>query len=248
MELKNKTALITGSGAVGGIGGETARLFARRGASVIVTGRNTERGNAVVQQIAEAGGQARFVLADLSRFGDVKRLIKEAGDVDVLVNNHASFKSILLPTLEQQPDAVAETWDTNIQATYFLTAGLAPAMLRKEAGSIINISSIAGKIAMPNMSVYGAQKAALDSLTRSWASEFSDRNVRVNAVAPGTITSEAVSGIAGDAGMAVFASAVPMKRNASTSEIAEVIAFLASDRASFITGQTILADGGRSAI
>ncbi|MGW3984186.1 SDR family NAD(P)-dependent oxidoreductase [Streptomyces mirabilis] len=245
MELENRTALITGAGATGGIGAEIARTFAREGASVIITGRNAERGEEVVKEIRDAGGTVRFVLADLGNIEDVQRLVKEAGPVDILVNNAASYLNSFGPTVEQDPKAFSEALDTNIRAPFFLVAGLAPAMVEKGWGSIINIGSIAANITFEGMPVYGAAKAAAESLTRSWASEFGASNVRVNTVSPGTVKSDAVYGIMGDETFDLWASRSPLKRNAAPSEIAEVVLFLASDRASFITGQTIVADGGR---
>jgi NAD(P)-dependent dehydrogenase (short-subunit alcohol dehydrogenase family) len=247
MEFTGKTALVTGAGALGGIGAATAALLAQGGASVLINGRDERRGNEVVSEISEAGGQARFILADLSRLDDVERLADSAGEVDILVNNHASYREVLKPTFDQQPEGVAETWDTNIRATFFLTARLARSMVRRRTGSVISISSIAGSLAMPNMSTYGAQKAALESLTRSWALEWGPDNVRVNAVGVGNTKSDAVYGMMGEE-LEVMATRTALKRIASTNEIAEVVAFLASERASYVTGATVAVDGGYTAV
>jgi len=133
MQLQNKTALITGAGAKGGIGAAIASLFAREGAHVVVSGRDAQRGEQAVAEITSAGGNARFVLADLSDLGDVARLAQEAGDVDVLVNNAAVFP--FGPTVEQDATSYDEVFATNVRAPYFLTAALAPKMLAKGSGS-----------------------------------------------------------------------------------------------------------------
>ncbi|MFF2996652.1 SDR family NAD(P)-dependent oxidoreductase [Streptomyces sp. NPDC057950] len=244
MELKNKTALITGAGAVGGIGAEIARVLAEAGASVVVSGRHAARGEEVVKEVVDKGGNARFVLADLENLDDVARLAQEAGAVDILVNNAAALT--MGPTVEQELEGYERVFDVNVRATYFLTAKIAPAMVAKGEGSIINLSSLAGKLAMPGMSVYGATKAAIESLTRNWAEEWSASGVRVNAIAPGTVNSEFVSGALGAEVFEFLRQEVPNKRIGTTNEIAQAVLFLASDKSSFITGATIAVDGGRT--
>ncbi|HEX3873437.1 MAG TPA: SDR family oxidoreductase [Solirubrobacteraceae bacterium] len=245
MELENKTALITGAGATGGIGAATARLFAREGATVVISGRDADRGARVVAEIDAAGHTARFVLADLTDLVAVRRLADDAGDVDILVNNAAAFA--VGPTVDQDSASFDESFDANVRGPYFLTAALAPRMFAKGAGSIVNVSTMAARIGLPGMSVYGATKSALESLTRTWAAEFAPAGVRVNAVAPGPTRSDKVVGLMGDAAEQLGRT-TPLARMASTSEIAQVILFLASDRSSYVTGATLRADGGRTAI
>jgi NAD(P)-dependent dehydrogenase (short-subunit alcohol dehydrogenase family) len=245
MELEDKTALITGSGARGGIGGETARLFAREGASVVITGRNAADGEQVVREITEAGGRARFVQADLTDLGAVRRLAEEAGQLDILVNNAAAIT--LGATTDQTIEGIEESLATNLRAPFVLTAAVVPGMLARGAGSIVNVSSMAARIGMPGMAVYGATKAAFESLTRTWAAEFGGRGIRVNAVAPGPTGSEKVRGTMGEA-VEALAQQSPLSRVASTSEIAQAILFLASDRSSYVTGAILAADGGRTAV
>jgi len=245
MELENKTALITGAGANGGIGAETARLFAREGAEVIVSGRDVARGEAVASAITSTGGRARFILADLSNLVAVRRLADEAGDVDILVNNAASFA--FAPTAEQDAESFDESFAINVRAPYFLTAALASRMAAKGMGSIVNVTTMVAHIGMPGLSLYSATKGALDSLTRTWAAEFAPGGVRVNAVAPGPTRSEKVAGTMGEAAEELGRS-TPLARMASTNEIAQTVLFLASDRASYITGATLAADGGRTAV
>ncbi|MEV0487842.1 SDR family oxidoreductase [Streptomyces sp. NPDC050508] len=244
MELSDKVALITGS--TGGIGSETARLMAAAGAEVVVSGRDAGRGVATVRSITDAGGRARFVAADLTDPAAVRRLAEEAGDVDVLVNNAAIFPGA--PTVDQAPDSLDEALAANVRAPYLLTAALAPAMIAKGSGSIVNVSTMAARIGMPGLSVYSATKAALESLTRTWAAEFSPAGVRVNTVAPGPTRTDMVLATVGEEGAEQFAKTTVLGRLATPREIAEVILFLASDRASYLTGATIAADAGRTAV
>lgn len=245
MSLENKVALVTGAGAPSGIGAATARKLAEHGASVIITGRNAERGEQVASELA-ASGDVRFALVDLGNRKSVANLIDTVGSVDVLVNNAASYRESLGPFLTQTVERNAESWETNIQAPFQLVAGFVPGMIERKWGSIISVSSIASMLAMPGMATYGAQKAAIDAYTRSWATEFAEHNVRVNSVAPGSIDTDAViTEMGGEEAFQKLRDQAAITRPAKPVEIAEVIAFLASDKASFITGQVIVADGGR---
>ncbi|GAA4714269.1 NADP-dependent 3-hydroxy acid dehydrogenase YdfG [Promicromonospora umidemergens] len=245
MSLENKVALVTGAGAPSGIGAATAHKLAEEGASVIITGRNAERGEQVASDLA-AFGDVRFALVDLGDRKSVAKLIDAVGSVDVLVNNAASYRDSLGPVLTQTVERNAESWETNIQAPFQLVAGLVPGMIERKWGSIISVSSIASMLAMPGMATYGAQKAAIDGYTRGWAAEFAEHNVRVNSVAPGSIDTEAViTEMGGEEAFQKLRDQAAITRPAKPAEIAEVIAFLAGDKASFITGQVIVADGGR---
>ncbi|MFJ6079780.1 SDR family NAD(P)-dependent oxidoreductase [Streptomyces sp. NPDC092369] len=244
MELSDKVALITGS--TGGIGAETARLMAAAGAEVIVSGRNAERGAATVRSITDAGGKARFVAANLTDPAELRHLAEEAGPVDILVNNAAIFPGA--PTVDQDTDTLDESLAANIRAPYLLTAALVPAMIARGSGSIVNVSTMAARIGMPGLSVYSATKAALESLTRTWAAEFSPAGVRVNTVAPGPTRTDMVLTAMGEEGAAQVAKTTVLGRLATPREIAEVILFLASDRASYLTGATLAADAGRTAV
>ncbi|MFF0590286.1 SDR family NAD(P)-dependent oxidoreductase [Streptomyces sp. NPDC003781] len=230
---------MTGAGALGGLGHAVARILALGGAHVTVTGRDPQRGAQVVEDL---GARARFLPADLSDIEDVRRLAEEAGDVDVLVNNAA----VLLGDT-QDLSAFDDAFAVNVRAPFALTTAVAPRMAANGGGSIVNISSTAAGIGMPAMAVYGASKAALESLTRAWAVEFAAGNVRVNAVSPGPMrSSKAVASLGQDVGG--YGETVPMTRVADPAEVAEVVAFLASNRSSFTTGAVVAADGGRSAI
>ncbi|MEY9913649.1 NAD(P)-dependent dehydrogenase (short-subunit alcohol dehydrogenase family) [Catenulispora sp. MAP12-49] len=244
VELTGKTALVTGS--TGGIGRETALLLASAGAAVVVSGRDAERGARTVQAITEQGGSARFIAADLTDLDSLRRLADAAGDVDILVNNAAVFPGA--PTTDQDPAEFDSVLAANIRAPYFLTAALVPAMIAKGAGSIVNISTMAARIGMPGLSVYSATKAALESLTRTWAAEFSPAGIRVNTVAPGPTRTDMVLTTMGEDGAAQVGKSTLLGRLAAPREIAEVVLFLASDRAAYITGATIAADAGRTAV
>ena len=239
-ELPAPVALVTG--ATSGIGREVARKLAADGFSVLVHGRDPARGAAVVDEIVAGGGRARFAPADLTDAADIERLAAEAADVDVLVNN-AGF-SWFGPTADLTPATFDAMFAANVRSAYFLVAAIAPAMAKRGAGAIINLGSMAGQIGLAGGAAYSATKAALASLTRSWAAEFSPQGVRVNTVAPGP----AYTGGAAPERTAALGGTTLLGRAAEAAEIADVIAFLASPKAAYITGAVIAADGGRTAI
>lgn len=243
-ELEGKTALVTGSTA--GIGRAIARLLAAAGAEVVVSGRSAERGADTVSLITEAGGSARFVRADLADPDSVRALATAAGPVDILVNNAAVFPGG--PTVDQDQPSFDTAFAINVRAPYLLTAALAPGMTAKGSGAVVNISSMAADIGMAGLSVYGATKAALESLTRTWAAEFSPTGIRVNTVAPGPTRTDMVIASMGEEGADQIAKTTLLGRLADPDEIAEVALFLASDRAGYLTGATIRADAGRTAV
>jgi len=233
-------ALVTG--ATSGIGRATASRLARDGWEVVVHGRNPERGAEVVQEIQAQRGRARFLAADLNDLAAVRSLIDEVGPVDVLVNNAGA--SWFGPTADLDEATFNDLFDGNVRSAYFLVAGLAPGMAQRASGSIINLASMAGQVGLDGGAAYGATKAALSSMTRSWAAEFSPRGVRVNAVAAGPVFSTS-----GKAPLIErLGKTTLLGRGAQVEEIAEVIAFLASDKASYVTGATLAADGGRTAV
>jgi NAD(P)-dependent dehydrogenase (short-subunit alcohol dehydrogenase family) len=244
VELTGKIALITG--ATGGIGGATARLLAARGAQVIASGRDPQRGALLVKEITAAGGAARFVAADLTDVGSLRRLAEAAGAVDILVNNAALFP--VAPTTEQDVTGFDQALATNIRAPYLLSPALVPAMIAQGSGSIVNVSTMAARIGMPGLSTYSATKGALEALTRTWAAEFSPAGVRVNTVSPGPTRTDMVLASLGEQGAAQVAGTTLLKRLAAPEEIAEVIAFLAGERSAFMTGATVAVDAGRTAI
>jgi NAD(P)-dependent dehydrogenase (short-subunit alcohol dehydrogenase family) len=243
MPFTDKTALVTGS--TTGIGARVARLLAAQGADVVVSGRNAERGDAIVQEITAAGGRARFVPAELADLTSVRALAEEAGDVHVLVNNAAIFP--MAPTVDQDDTSFEAAFAVNVRAPFFLTAALAPGMVDRGSGAIVNVSTMAAQVGMAGLAVYSATKAALDSLTRTWTAELAGSGVRVNSVSPGPTATE-MSVSMGEEVLAQIAATTAMGRLADPAEIARAIAFVASDEASYITGAILAADGGRTAI
>jgi NAD(P)-dependent dehydrogenase (short-subunit alcohol dehydrogenase family) len=239
-DLQGQKALVTG--ATSGIGRASALQLARDGAEVIVHGRDAARGTETVEAITAAGGLARFVAADLSNPADLEHLVEAIGDVDVLVNN-AGF-SWFGATAELNMNTFDALFASNVRAAYFLVAAFAPGMVTRGKGSIINLSSMAGQIGLAGGAAYGATKAALSSLTRAWAAEFSPSGVRVNAIAPGPV----YTGGAAPERIEALGNTTALKRAATVEEIAEVVSFLASPRASYVTGAIIAIDGGRTAI
>ncbi|SON60741.1 3-oxoacyl-[acyl-carrier-protein] reductase FabG [Mycobacterium simulans] len=243
MELLDHTAVITGGTA--GIGLESARLLASEGATVIITGRNRARGEQAAHAIGANGAKARFVQTDMADAESVNSLVQQCGEVDIIVNNAASFPSAL--TVDQDMAVFESLFDTNVRGAYFLVAGLVPAMLQRGHGSIVNITTMAAFKGIPGASGYSASKAALESLTRTWAAEFGPRGVRVNSVAPGPTRTQGVAAEWGDINEEL-GKALPLGRTAFAAEIAEAVLFLSSPRSSFITGSTLHVDGGGAAV
>lgn len=239
--LEGQRALVTG--ATSGIGRAVASQLAREGAEVVVHGRDAARGAETVEEITAAGGSARFVAGDLGDAADVQRLAHDVGDVDILVNN--AGMSAFGPTAEFDVDTFDRMFASNVRAPFLLVAALAPGMVARGRGSIVSISSMAGGVGLVGGAAYGATKASLEAMTRAWAAEYSASGVRVNAVAPGPVYTSTPSG---REFIAALGDTTPMRRASQPEEIAEVVAFLVSPRASYVTGTTVAADGGRRAV
>jgi NAD(P)-dependent dehydrogenase (short-subunit alcohol dehydrogenase family) len=242
MDLATQRALVTG--ATSGIGRAVALQLAEAGAEVVVAGRDLARGAETVAAIEDAGGSARFIAADLDDLDSVLRLAEQVGDVDILVNNAGVFP--FAPTHETEPDDFHATFDVNVRAPFFLTAALAPKMAARGGGSIVNVATMVAHFGMPGLSAYAASKAALVSLTQTWAAEYGPQGVRVNAVSAGPTRTEGSAAMGDD--LDALASTSPIGRPASPEEIAEAIVFLASPRSSYINGAILPADGGRTAV
>ncbi|MGE2837083.1 SDR family NAD(P)-dependent oxidoreductase [Mycobacterium sp. SMC-4] len=239
MQLRGYRTLITGGTA--GIGLACAQLFAEAGAEVTITGRDVARG----ERVAASDARISFIRADMADLGSVETLVRQVCSVDVLVNNAATFPAAL--TVEQDAASFTRTLDTNVRGAYFLTAGLVPGMLERGRGSIVNVTSMVAAKGVPGASVYSSSKAAVESLTRTWAVEFGPRGVRVNAVAPGPTRTDGVLAEWGETNEQLGRS-LPLGRTADPTEIAQAVVFLASPAASFLTGTIVHVDGGGIAL
>jgi len=248
-DLSGKTALITG--ALTGIGRATALAFAQEGSRVVVSGRRDDAGQALVAELRALGAEAEFVRADVRREDDVRNLVDKTvarfGRLDVAVNN-AGTEGKPGPVTEQTAESYASTFDTNVLGTLLSLKHELRVMLPQRRGSIVNVSSTFGRAGGPGASVYVASKHAVEGLTKAAALEVAGSGVRVNVVAPGPIETGMLKRFTGsEEKKAALVSRVPLKRAGLPEEIAETIVFLASDKASFITGASIAVDGGKLA-
>ncbi|HEY0249383.1 MAG TPA: SDR family oxidoreductase [Gryllotalpicola sp.] len=248
MSLTGKTAFVTGASS--GIGKAIALAFGKAGAEVVVHGRDAERANAVVERIVAAGRSARAATADLAAGpASVRKLAedvtRETGGVDILVNNAAA----LVPgqAMTNVTDAQIEAaLAVNVAAPIVLSAALVPGMKERGGGVIINMGSNAGTQGMALAGLYGASKAALHSLTRSWADELASAGIRVNAIAPGPTVTEDNVGF--EEHLAVLARQHPDRRPGTADEVARLALFLAGPDAGHIHGAVIPIDGGSTAV
>jgi NAD(P)-dependent dehydrogenase (short-subunit alcohol dehydrogenase family) len=244
-DLAGATALVTGS--TSGIGRATALALARRGARIVVSGRDAARGKDVVDRIRAEGGTADFIAADLRDAASARDLARRsqetAGAIDILVNNAAIFP--FGPTSETDEATIDRVYAINVKVPFVLVGELAPKMAERGKGAIVNLSSMVSEFGVAGMALYGSSKAALDLLTKSWAAEFGPKGVRVNAVSPGPTHTEGTAPM-GDA-IDQMAAIAPAGRAASADEIAAAIVYLASDDASFVHGVVLSVDGGRNA-
>jgi NAD(P)-dependent dehydrogenase (short-subunit alcohol dehydrogenase family) len=247
--MKNPVVLITG--ALTGIGRATAFAFAKEGARLAVSGRRDDEGRRLVADLRELGGDVEFCRADVRREDDVRGLVDTTvaryGRLDAAVNN-AGTEGTPGPVTEQSAETFDAVFQTNVLGTLLSMKHELRVMLAQGHGSIVNVSSFFGRSGAAGASVYAASKHAVEGLTKSAALEAADRGVRVNAVAPGPIDTGMLERFAGTAERkAGLVGTVPLHRMGTPEEIAEAIVFLASDKAAFITGATLAADGGSAA-
>jgi NAD(P)-dependent dehydrogenase (short-subunit alcohol dehydrogenase family) len=239
------------TGALTGIGRATALAFAREGARVVVSGRRAEAGEALAQELRGLGAEAAFIQADVRDDRQVEALVDGAvarfGRLDVAVNN-AGTEGQPGPVTEQSAETYAATFDTNVLGALLSMKHELRVMQAQGSGSIVNVSSILGKVAVAGTSVYTASKHAVEGLTKAAALEAAAYGVRVNAVAPGPVETGMLDRFTGnDDNKAGLLQTIPLKRAGRPDEIAQTIVFLASDKASFLTGDSLSVDGGRIA-
>jgi NAD(P)-dependent dehydrogenase (short-subunit alcohol dehydrogenase family) len=245
----NKVALVTGG--TSGIGRATALALAKAGAKVVVSGRREKEGNAVVAEIKAAGGEATFVQADVAREADVQALVAKTlatyGRLDVAFNNAGI--DVLTPLTEATEADYRRVFDINVWGVVASMKHEIPAMLRTRGGAIVNTSSVAGHIGMAGVSLYVGTKHAVEGITKSAALEFAKQGIRVNAVAPAAIETDMIDRFVGKEGdqRNYLASLHPIGRMGRSEEIADVVLFLCSEHASFITGESLKIDGGWTA-
>jgi NAD(P)-dependent dehydrogenase (short-subunit alcohol dehydrogenase family) len=247
--MRAPVILITG--ALTGIGRATAQAFAREGATVVVSGRRPAEGEKLEAELRGLGVEAAFIAADVRHEDDIRRLVDQTvarfGRLDVAVNN-AGTEGQPGPLTAQTPESYAAMFDTNVLGTLLSLKHELRVMQPQGAGSIVNISSTMGERGAANLALYTASKHAVEGLTRSAALEAAAFGVRVNAVAPGPTDTAMLDRLTGSPEKkAAFYAAVPLKRGARPQEIADAVTFLGSDKASFITGQIIRVNGGKTA-
>lgn len=242
--FENKVVLITG--ATSGIGKETAKMFAKAGASVVLVGRNKEKGSQLEQEIIASGGKTLFIACDVSHAQEVQQMIKKTidtfGKINILFNN----AGIMLQSMEIERMPLEDwqqTLDINLTGT-FLVSKYAKPYLVKEKGNIINNASIAGlqHYVAGRSYAYSASKAAVIQFSHQMAKNYAEEGVRVNCICPGIVDTP----ILGDRDRTVYAQRVPLKRLATPQDVAKVVLFLASEDAAYLTGVVLPIDGGVS--
>ena len=242
--LENKIALVTGASR--GIGRQIALTLAAEGAYVVVNyNGSADAANAVVEEMKANGGNGEVYQCTVSDFAAVeemiKTLVKKLGRIDILVNNAGITRdNLLMKMSEEDFDAVIST---NLKGVFNCIKHISRQMLKQKAGRIINISSVSGVLGNAGQANYCAAKAGVIGITKSAARELASRGITVNAVAPGFIATE-MTDVLSDSVKAAATEQIPMKHFGSTQDIAETVAFLASDKAGYITGQVLSVDGG----
>ena len=247
VSLEGKTAIVTGAGRGGrGIGRGIAIALAEAGADVVITARTSiADAEAVAEAVRAIGRKGIAITCDVSKAESVEALfeqtVAELGRVDILVNNAGITKDTLL--LRMTDEAWDSVIDANLRGTFLCTRAAAKRMLKQKSGRIINITSVMGQVGNPGQANYSASKAGIIGFTRTVARELGSRGITVNAVAPGFIESQMTDAIDEKAREMVLGK-IPLGRLGAPEDVGAIVAFLASDAASYITGQTITVDGG----
>jgi NAD(P)-dependent dehydrogenase (short-subunit alcohol dehydrogenase family) len=245
MRLQNKTVIVTGAGS--GIGRCVALTFAKEGAKLVVADWSEEGGKETVKQIHQQSGEAVFVKTDVSKAGDIDKMVETSlgkfDRVDILVNNAGIFKSSPLhKTAEKDWD---KALDVNLKGTFLSSKRIIPEMLKQGQGKIINIASIAGLVGFENSGPYCASKGGVIALTREMALEYAKRRINVNCIAPGVIKTAMTKDMLADATQKQFLeSSTPYSRLGEPEDIASAAVYLASDQSDFVNGHVLVVDGG----
>lgn len=240
------------TGGAQGIGEACARLFLEQGAKVVIVDIDNERGQSLASQLQQQGHEILFIASDIGNKVEVdaviKQVISQHGRLDVLVSNAGIFKAA--PFLEVSESDFDEVLRVNLKGAFLMGQAAARVMKDQGGGAIVHMSSVNGVLAIPEIASYNVSKGGLNQLTRAMALALADDGIRVNAVAPGTIATELASKavLTSDEARNKILGRTPMKRLGNPSEVAHVVAFLASDAASYMTGEVITVDGGRMAL
>jgi NAD(P)-dependent dehydrogenase (short-subunit alcohol dehydrogenase family) len=249
-EFQGKVAIVTGG--TSGIGRAAAIAFAREGAKVVVAGRRAAEGEETVRLVRAQGREALFVPTDVSQEAQVKNLVgrtlEQFGRLDFAFNN-AGIEHLPTPFLEQKMETYNQVMDINVKGVWLSMRHEIPAMLKSGGGAIVNTSSVAGVIAFAGIEVYAASKHAVIGLTKSAAVEFAKQGIRINAVLPAAIETDMYRRFVGEKpeAQAAFAAMHPMGRIGTPEEIADAVIWLSSTKSSFVTGHSLLVDGGFTA-
>ncbi|CDH26860.1 SDR family NAD(P)-dependent oxidoreductase [Xenorhabdus bovienii] len=247
-----KKPIILITGALTGIGRATAFAFADEGATVVVSGRNKDIGQTLATELQQRGTKSEFIFADIRYEKDISNLIEQVaskfGQLDIAVNN-AGTEGKPVPIVEETTENYANVFDTNVLGVLLSMKHELRLMKSQGHGSIINISSMLGKTGAPGASVYSASKHAVEGFTKSAALEAIEFGVRVNAVAPGGIATDMLTRWTGgkEENKTAFTETIPSKRAGTPEEIAQTIIFVASNKVPYLTGQSIVVDGGKLA-
>ena len=256
MDFTGKVALITGGG--GGIGRATALAFAKAGAKVVVVDRDVAAGEATAGIVRQQGGEARFIVADVTKSADVANYVKETlvahGKIDCFFNN-AGIEGSLAHTADYDEAMFDQVIGVNVKGVFLGLRHVLPELLKQKSGAVVNTASVAGLVATPGMPAYVASKHAVIGLTKTASGEVARQGVRVNAVCPGPVDTRMIHSLEKmispddpDSVNKRYQSVIPSGRYTTPEEIANIVLFLSSDLASNITGAQYVVDGGRTAI
>jgi len=244
-DMSGKVAVV--NGASRGIGEAIAKGLADCGALVVLTSRRQESVQKVADDIVAAGGKAVAKACHAGRLDEIEELFEyvrnEFGRLDILINN-AATNPYYGPATDLTPKAFDKTVDVNLKGPYFMLSGAVPIMAESGGGSVVNVASIAALISLPGQAVYSMTKAGLVSITRSFAKEYGQQGIRVNAILPGVVETQLASALIEDPSVQKWLSRLPAGRAAQAHEMVAGVLYLVSDQAAYTTGTTLVMDGG----